>query len=136
MWQALIPLFGKVFDQVFPDPQSAAEARLKVLQMQQAGELAALDADLKLALAQAATNTEEAKSASTFIAGWRPAIGWMCAIGLGYAWVAQPLLTWLSVAYGWPAPPVLQGDTLYALVTQMLGLATMRTVEKIKGVAR
>lgn len=47
MIQALIPLLGTIFDKVIPDPQAAAaDAKLRVLELTQKGELAALDADL------------------------------------------------------------------------------------------
>lgn len=94
MWQFFAPLLGKIFDQVFPDPKAAADAKLRVLEMQQAGELAVLDADLKIALAQAGINAEEAKSPALLVSGWRPFIGWCCGIGLAYVFLLYPLFTW------------------------------------------
>ena len=136
MWQALIPLLGTVLERLFPDPKAAAEAKLELLRMQQAGELAALDADLKTALAQAGINAEEAKSASVFVAGWRPFIGWVCGAGLAYVFLAYPLLTWgLALARPGLAPPLLAADHLFELVTAMLGLGGLRTYEKLKAVA-
>lgn len=136
MWQFIVPLLGKVFDQVFPDPKAAAEAKLKVMEMQQSGALAALDADLKIALAQAGINAEEAKSASIFVSGWRPFIGWCCGIGLAYVFLVYPLLTWwAALAKSAFVPPVLAVDHLMELVMAMLGLGGLRTFEKIKGVA-
>lgn len=136
MWQFFVPLLGKIFDQVFPDPKAAADAKLKVLEMQQAGELAVLDADLKIALAQAGINAEEAKSPALFVSGWRPFIGWCCGIGLAYVFLLYPLFTWWAALYR-PAfvPPVLVVDHLFELVTAMLGLGGLRTFEKLKGVA-
>lgn len=136
MWPLAIPLLGKIIDQLFPDPSAAAEARLKLLEMQQSGALAALDADLKLALAQASINAEEAKSPSIFVSGWRPFIGWCCGVGLAYVFLLYPLLTWWAAVYR-PAfvPPVLAVDHLVELVMAMLGLGGLRTFEKIKGVA-
>ncbi len=137
MWQLLVPLIGKVFDQVFPDPKAAAEAKLELLRMQQAGELAVLDVDAKLALAQAGINTEEAKSASVFVAGWRPFIGWVCGIALFYAYLGYPLLTWWAALYR-PAfvPPLLATGDLLTLVMGMLGLGSLRTFEKLRGVSK
>ena len=43
MLPALIPLIGNVLDRVIPDPQAAAEAKLKALEMAQRGELAGLE---------------------------------------------------------------------------------------------
>lgn len=136
MWPALLPILGNVLDKFFPDPKAAADARLELLRMQQAGELAALDADLKIALAQAGINADEAKSASVFVSGWRPFIGWVCGVGLVYVFLIYPLLVWWAAAYR-PAfiPPLLVVDHLFELVTAMLGLGGLRTVEKLKGVA-
>ena len=56
MWPALIPLLGSLFDKLLPDPTAAAAAKLQLMQMAQTGELAQLDADLKLAQGQIAVN--------------------------------------------------------------------------------
>ncbi len=133
---ALVPVLGGLLERILPDPKASDAAKLKLLELQQAGELAALDADLKITLAQVDVNREEAKSGNFMAATWRPMIGWMCAIGLSYAWVLQPVLAWVSAANGWTPPPPLDTETLFALVTQMLGLAGLRTVEKVRGVAR
>lgn len=136
MWPLLTPLLGKLFDQIFPDQAAAGAAKLKVLEMQQSGDLAVLDADLKIALAQAGINQEEAKSPSIFVSGWRPFIGWVCGVGLAYVFLIYPLLTWWAAAWR-PAfvPPVLVADHLMELVMAMLGLGGLRTFEKLKGVA-
>ena len=43
---ALIDIGGKILDKVFPDPAQAEQAKLKLLEMQQNGELAKLNADV------------------------------------------------------------------------------------------
>ena len=75
----LAPLIGAlptILDKLIPDPAAAADAKLKMLEMVQRGELAALDADVRLALAQAETNTAEA-STDAYRGGWRPACCWV-----------------------------------------------------------
>lgn len=79
--------------------------------------------------AQAATNTAEAASPSVFVAGWRPAIGWVGAIALAYQFVVYPLLQWLPVTA--PTPP--DSGMLYTLITGMLGIAGLRSYDKAKG---
>lgn len=69
---ALIPILDRVLGAVLPDPAARERALRETL-----AQLAA--ADLK----QMEVNQEEAKSASLFVAGWRPAIGWCCAAALG-----------------------------------------------------
>jgi hypothetical protein len=43
---ALLDIGGKILDKVFPDPAQAEQAKLKLLEMQQNGELAQLNADV------------------------------------------------------------------------------------------
>src|SRR5690606_18165528 len=89
-WPALIPIIGTVLDKIIPDPQAASEAKLKALEMAQRGELAFLDADVKLALGQMEINKAEAMSGDRFRGGWRPAVGWCCVFGLGYTFLLRP----------------------------------------------
>jgi hypothetical protein len=42
---ALLDIGGKILDKVFPDPAQAEQAKLKLLEMQQNGELAKIAAD-------------------------------------------------------------------------------------------
>jgi len=135
MIQALIPLLGTIFDKVIPDPQAAADAKLRVLELTQKGELAALNADLQIALGQIEVNKLEAQSSSIFKGGWRPAVGWVCVFGLVYSFVLQPLLVWVSSIKGIPVPPDLDMGTLITMLGGLLGLGGFRTYEKTKGVA-
>ena len=77
------------------------------------------------------------------MAGWRPAIGWICGAALAWQFVLSPILTYLigiCVAFGWipklPPLPVLDTSALYTVLLGMLGLGGMRTYEKINGVSR
>lgn len=135
MWPTLLPFLGDMLDKLLPDPQAAADAKLKALEMAQKGELAHLDADARAALGQMDVNAKEAQSSSLFVAGWRPGAGWVCVVSLGYSFLLQPLLAWLSAAKGWPTPPSLDIDYLMGLLGGMLGLGSLRTVEKIRGKA-
>lgn len=126
---------SKIIDKVIPDPQAKAEAKLKLLELQQAGDLKLLDADMQIALAQNETNKVEAADPSLFKSGWRPAVGWVCVFGLAYTFLGQPLITWASSAYGVPAPPQLDMGDLFTLLAGMLGLGGFRTFEKFKKVA-
>jgi hypothetical protein len=133
---ALIPLVGGIIDKVFPDADAAANAKLELMRLAQAGELAQLNAETSLALGQIDTNKVEAANANLFVAGWRPGAGWVCVAGLAYTFLGQPLLAWLSAVKGWPVPPLIAGDTLMVLLTGLLGLGGYRSFEKAKGVAK
>lgn len=130
---AFIPLLGKIFDQVFPNAQAAADAKLRVMDLAQRGDLASLDADVKLAIGQLEVNKAEAASGNVYASSWRPTIGYICAVGLGYNFIVHPLLLW-AVAFGHISivPPNLVSDNLMELVFGMLGLAGLRTIEKTR----
>jgi len=134
MWQALIPIFGNMIDKIIPDPAQAADAKLKAMEMAQRGELAVMDAEMKLAVAQIEVNKVEAGT-DLFRGGWRPAVGWVCVLGLGYQLVIRPVLPWLVRVAGGEVPdlPSIDTDTLMVLLTGMLGLGGLRTFEKVKG---
>lgn len=135
MWPALIPVLGSLMDKLFPDPAAAAEAKLKVMEMAQRGDLAQLDADLKLATGQQEVNKVEAANNSLFVSGWRPAVGWCCAAAFAYKFVLAPALAFLLAALGHPISlPVLDFTEMSTVLLGMLGLGGLRTVEKIKGV--
>jgi hypothetical protein len=134
MWNLLIPALAQIFDKVIPDPQAQADAKLKVMEMAQRGELAVLDADLKLALGQLEVNKIEAGT-DMFRGGWRPAVGWTCVFGLVYQFLMQPLLPWIVTVAGGHVPPLpaIDNETLMLLLTGMLGLGGLRTFERVKG---
>lgn len=136
MWQLVIPAITQVLDKIIPDPQAAADAKLKALELAQKGDLAALDAELRLALGQLEVNKAEATT-DMFRGGWRPAVGWVCVVGLGYQFVLQPVLPWLVALFGAHVPPLpaIDNETLMVLLTGMLGLGGLRTVERVKGKA-
>lgn len=136
IWQALIPVIGTVLEKVLPDPQASADAKIKLMELAQKGELAVLDAETKMALGQLEVNKVEAGT-DMFRGGWRPATGWACVFGLVYQFLIQPLLPWLVAVCGGSVPPLppIDNETLMVLLTGMLGLGGLRTFERIKGKA-
>ena len=136
MWHLLAGVLPDLLDRVLPDPAQASEAKLRLLELAQKGELAAMDADMRLALGQMEINKAEA-STDLFRGGWRPACGWVCAAGLGYTFLLRPILPWVAGLFGSNVAPMpnIDTDTLMVLLTGMLGLGGLRTVERIKGKA-
>jgi hypothetical protein len=126
-WTDIINQIGGAIRQVLPDPRAQAEFDLKW------GELAA-QAEARendLARAQIEVNKTEATHANLFVAGWRPAIGWVGAISLAYSFIARPLLEQVG---GFDMPNLDLGE-LITIVGAMLGIGAMRTTEKLNGVA-
>lgn len=125
------PLFelGKgIIDRIFPDPAQKAAAELELMKMTQ-------DGDLKLILGQLEINAREAQHPSLFVAGGRPLFMWIGGAGFAYATIIQPVFTWTARIKGWPEPPDVNSELLWVVVTGLLGLGTLRSVEKTKGVA-
>lgn len=136
MLTSLIPLLASLLDKFFPDPAAAADAKLKLMQMAQNGELAQLDADLKLATGQIEVNKTEAASNSLFVSGWRPFIGWTCGAAFVFKFIGGPLLVVLSSYAGHPITlPEFDFTEMSTILLGMLGLGGLRTVEKVKKVA-
>jgi len=137
-WDALIPIIGNVFNRVLPDPKAAEDAKMKLAEMAQQGQLAELDADLKVALGQMDINKAEASNASIFVAGARPFIIWGCGVSMLYAALFEPLMRFIAVVvfHYTGSFPVLDTSVTTQILFALLGLGGYRTAEKIKGVAR
>jgi hypothetical protein len=127
---AIVEIGARLLDKIIPDKDAREKAQAELLK-------AAQEQDFQLALGQIKVNEAEAKNSNLFVAGWRPAVGWICVAGLAYNFVIYPLLLWAVAATGAEfKPPSLLSDTLMELVLGMLGLGALRTAEKWKGVAR
>lgn len=88
----------------------------------------------------AQANIESAKSSSLFVAGARPAIMWVCCLGLLVNFFLMPIAEWAVAVYSpetvLPDLKALQSGELMTLTLSLLGLGGLRTWEKSKGVAR
>lgn len=136
MLELLLPLFGKIFDRIIPDPVAAANAKLEVMKLAQSGELAQLTSDTSIALAQLEVNKVEAASSSILVSGGRPFIIWVCGIAFSVQYVIGPLGSWIAALAGYPIQfPTLDLSVMMAPLMGLLGLGGYRTIEKVKGVA-
>lgn len=97
---------------------------------------AALDAEAQMR--QMDVNRQEAAHRSVWVAGWRPAIGWVGAAAIAYAFIVQPMLVYLLAVWspGTPAPPPIDLSGLWPLLIGMLGLGGLRTLEKKGGLTK
>ena len=88
-------------------------------------------------LAQIQVNMEQAKHASIFVAGARPAIMWVCCFGLAWQFVLQPVAVWVIKVTDYEIGlPLIPTEGLLPLTLALLGLGGMRTAEKFQGKAR
>lgn len=113
-------------DELFTSDEERAAAKLKLETLMQQPHIL-----------QAVANIEGAKHRSIFVAGWRPAIGWVAALGLGYQFLILPFAGLINAYAKLPVElPSLAAEQLMSLVMALLGLGGMRTFEKYKGASK
>jgi hypothetical protein len=123
MLQALIGPVAGLLDKVVPDKDVAAKLAHEIATMSEKHAQ-------QLSIAQLAVNKEEAKG-NWFQSSWRPAVAWVCVIGMAINFLVSPLLSPLGVV-------VPQADTsvMMPVLMGMLGLGGLRSFEKTKGVTK
>ncbi len=131
---AVAGIIGPIVDgvlQFIPDKNERARAK-ELFDTQLLGALTSL------VHGQLEINMKEAQHGSIFVAGWRPAIGWICGIALGWNYIVQPIISWTAFISGVDlvAAPRLDTAELTTILLGMLGLGGLRTYEKRLGVAR
>jgi hypothetical protein len=110
--------------------------RIKVMDLAHEIEMAALEADKQMNVAQIELNKIEAADPNIFKSGWRPAVGWVCVFALAYQFLIRPLVPWCvglfhsTVA----AMPILDMNSLMTILLGILGIGGLRTFEKVKGI--
>ena len=82
-------------------------------------------------MGQLALNKAEAAHKSLFVAGWRPAVGWVCVIALANNYVIAPY----AFAAGLHVTTLDMGEMMPVLLG-MLGFGGLRSFEKHKQVSR
>ena len=87
--------------------------------------------------AQIEVNKTEAAHKSLFVSGWRPAVGWTCCLGLAGNFLVIPFSNFVMALAGSDIViPLIDVSTMMPVLMGMLGLGTMRTIEKINNVQR
>jgi hypothetical protein len=91
----------------------------------------------ELSKAQIEVNKKEAEHKSLFVAGWRPAVGWVCCLGMASNFLVIPMANFaLALSDSTIVIPLIALSEMMPVLLGMLGLGAMRTVEKAKGVQR
>ena len=130
MLDRLIGPISSLLDKVIPD----ADERNRL-----AHEIATLAErqSHEIAKAQIEVNEREASHQSLFVSGWRPAVGWICCIGLGCNYLFIPMANFvLVISDSSVTVPTLDLSEMMPVLLGMLGLGGLRSWEKTKGVAR
>lgn len=91
----------------------------------------------ELAKGQLEVNKVEAAHKNMFVAGWRPAVGWVCVAGMAGNFILIPFANFaLALSNSDIIIPLIALSEMMPVLMGMLGLGAMRTVEKTKGVQR
>ena len=89
------------------------------------------------AKAQLEVNKVEAANRNLFVAGWRPAVGWVCVLGMAGNFMVIPFANFvLALMEIEVTIPLVALDTMMPVLMGMLGLGAMRTYEKTKQVSK
>jgi hypothetical protein len=130
---ALLPAVTPILDRLIsliPDPAAAAKAKAEALQ-------SVLEAGTRIDEAQLEVNKAEAANGSLFVAGWRPAVGWVCAAACAWNWIGLPIGMFFAAAFHQHLEiRPLDLSEMFPVLMGMLGMAGMRTYEKLQGISR
>lgn len=86
---------------------------------------------------QVKTNQIEAAHQSMFVAGWRPAVGWVCALAMLLNFILIPFINLGMDLAGLDIRlDLIEMETMMPVLLGMLGLGGMRSYEKARNVAR
>lgn len=141
--ESILNIGSKLLDKLFPDAGSAQAAKERLATLAVQGELEEFKQLMAADTAQIEVNKVEAASASLFVSGWRPAVGWVCVAALALYYIPRFVLgmvfwcklAWVSDGVLPPMPEMGIADIL-GLVFTLLGSATIRMKEKLSNVAR
>ena len=93
--------------------------------------------DAKLKEKQLDINKAEASHRSVFVSGWRPFLGWVSGLSIGYVYLFQPILDMILQMFGVEVDwVVLDLGQLMPLEIGMVGLGGLRSFEKAKGLTK
>ena len=122
----LVKNVGGIIDSLHTSQEEKDNAKIKLQELE--NELQTKQMDI---------NKVEAGHRSIFVAGWRPALGWISALSVGYVYLFQPFIVMvLKIAGSDIELPTLDLSQLMPLILGMLGLGGLRSYEKAKGVAK
>ena len=117
---------SKVVDDLHTSEEEKLDKKILMQRIQQ-----------KLAEKQLDVNAKEAGHRSIFVSGWRPFIGWCGGFALAFEFILSPGIEWYSKFAGLNlTAPEIQTGPLLAIVTSMLGVASLRSFEKAKGLTK
>lgn len=132
-----VKAIGDTVDKLFTSDEERLAAKVELQKAELAFNLRQVELQQQQNLGQIDLNKVEAANANIFVSGWRPFIGWVCGAALAYGFIIEPMLRFLvKVLFGYDGEfPIIHLDELNSILLGMLGLGTLRTIEKVQGKA-
>jgi hypothetical protein len=128
----LVDSVGKIVDELHTSDEEKAQAKAKLLELEN-----------QVNLKQMEINLADAKSAATGISGflqrsWRPLIGMSCALAIFWEIVLKQFISFFLAVFKIETLPLpsLDMSVLIPLVMSLLGMAGLRTFEKNKKITK
>jgi hypothetical protein len=127
---AVANLADDAVKRIWPDATDIEKAKLAQLSQE-------LQNQFSLVMGQLEINKTEASSASLFVSGWRPCVGWICGAALAYAAIIEPMARFIAVVlFSYTGVfPVIDTELTLQILLGLLGLAGLRSFDKSKGSA-
>lgn len=124
----LVDAVGKVADDLFTSDKERLDAQREMRTL----DLEEKRIDQATDLAQIDVNKEEAKSENLFVAGWRPAAGWVGVAGMAYAGIVEPMARFIAkVGFGYSGVfPEVNTEVSLQVLLGLLGLGALRSWDK------
>ena len=112
---------GKIIDNVHTSREEELNAEQKLTETVTA-----------LQRLQAQITISESKHRSVFVAGWRPGLAWLCVFILFFNYVVVPVMGVFEIKIEGIADP----EHIENIVLALAGIASLRTIEKARGLTR
>ena len=130
MLSSLIEPVSVLLDKAIPDKDLKEKQAHEIATMAERHTHAQVQAQLEI-------NKVEAKHNSMFVAGWRPACGWVCVLGMAGNFLVIPFANMtLNLLETGVEVPMIDLATMLPVLMGMLGLGGLRSFEKVKKVER
>ena len=120
MLTALIGPIAGLLDKFIPDADLKSKLAHEVATMAESHAQ-------EIALAQIKVNEADAKG-NWFQSSWRPATAWVCVLGFFVNFLVSPICAGFGIDI-----PQADTSTMLPVLMGMLGLGSMRTIERLKG---
>jgi hypothetical protein len=130
MLEKLVGPITSILDKVIEDKDEKSRLAHEVATMAETHAL-------ELANAQLEVNRVEAAHKSLFVSGWRPAVGWVCVLGMFGNFITIPFTNFVLALTGSEIEvPLIPLETMMPVLLGLLGLGGLRTYEKKARVQR